>query len=411
MSNQQKPILSTRLQNLPVSATRKLLPYAQEAKKNGIKIYHLNVGDPDIPTPEVMLDVLKNWKYNPIRYTPSQGELKLIEALLSYYHTLGYEYVKKENLIVTLGGSEAVAMSLFATTDPGDEVLVFEPFYSGYLPPSFIHTIKLVPVPTKINNGFHLPSKKIIESHITSKTRAILFCNPANPTGTVYTKEELTLLVTIAKEHNLFLISDEVYREFVFVDRKIVSLLDFMEEIPERAIVVDSLSKRYSLCGARLGTFISRNPTIMTGVIKMSQARLSGGFIDQTMAEKLTEVPLSYTKKIQEEYRQRRDFLFTELSKINGVVIAKPEGAFYCMVQLPVKNAEEFCIWLLSKYRNKNETIMFAPGAGFYLTPGKGINEIRIAYILNIPQLRRCIELLKDALDTYSLEYESNKNS
>ncbi len=394
--------ISTRLQNLPISATRKLLPYATEAKKRGAKIYHLNIGDPDIPTPEVILNVLRNWDQNPIRYAASTGEPAFINALISYYQSIGYNFIDKKHIIATTGGSEAVFMSLFAVTNPGDEVIVFEPFYSGYLPWASAFDIKLVAVSTEIGTGFHLPPRNIIESKITSKTKAILFCTPSNPTGTVYTKDEMKMLISIAKEKNLFLVSDEVYREFIYTDAKHTSILDFMEKLPDRTILIDSLSKRYSLCGARLGTLISLNQDVIKGVTKLAQARLSGGFIDQTMATKLTEVPTSYMKEVNEEYKKRRNLVYEELSKIPGVTIAQPEGAFYSMVSLPVEDAEQFCIWLLSTFRDNNETVMFAAGSGFYLTEGKGKNEVRLAYVLSREKLKRAIEILKKALEEYN---------
>lgn len=393
---------STRLQNLPVSATRKLLPYAVEAKKNGVKIYHLNIGDPDIKTPEVMLNVLRHWQDNPIRYAASTGEPAYVEALEKYYHSIGHSLIHKKDIIATIGGSEAVFMSLFAVTNPGDEVIVFEPFYSGYLPWASALGIKLVAVSTDISSGFHLPDREVIEAKITPKTKAILFCTPSNPTGTVYTRQEMEMLVTIAKEKDLFLVSDEVYREFIYTDAKHTSILDFMHELPDKTILIDSLSKRYSLCGARLGTFISLNTELINGVTKLAHARLSGGFIDQTMASKSTEVPQSYTDEIREEYKRRRDLIYTELSKIPGVTIARPEGAFYSMVSLPVEDAEQFCIWLLSEFRDNNETVMFAAGSGFYITPGGGKNEVRLAYVLDREKLTRAIEILKKALTEYN---------
>ena len=396
--------ISPRISTLPLSAVRKLVPYANETKKKGVLIYHLNIGDPDIKTPEAMLKVLKQWQINPIGYAPGIGEPIFLDALLTYYHRLGQIFVKKEDLIATIGGSEAVAMALFAVTSPGDEVLVFEPFYSGYLPPAHLFGVKLVAVPTRIQDGFHLPPKKTIESKITTKTKAILFCTPGNPTGTVYTRQEMKMLVALAKKRGLFLISDEVYREFIFVNRSHVSLLEFMTQIPDQAILVDSLSKRYSLCGARLGVLLSLNKAVIKGVSIMAQGRLSGGLIDQHLAAKLIDVPHSYISAIQKEYRKRRDFLYEGLLSIPGVTMTKPEGAFYCMVSLPVKNAEQFCIWLLTHFRDNNETVMLAPGAGFYITPGQGKNEVRIAYVLKISQLKRCIQIIAQALSAYNTQ-------
>lgn len=395
--------ISQRATSLPISAVRKLTPYAVKAKVAGAKVYHLNIGDPDIKTPKVMLDALRTWKNETISYAPSNGQPELLKALKSYYHKLGFSEVKEENIIVTVGGSEGVTISMFAVANPGDEILVFEPFYSNYSTCAHIAGVKLVAVPTSIKNGFHLPSKRQIEEKITKKTKAILFCSPNNPTGTIYSKQEMEMLVEIAKKRGLFLISDEVYREFVFDGKKQTSILEFASQIPEQIILLDSLSKRYSLCGARIGIFLSFNKEIMAATLKMAQGRLSAGLIDQVMATKLTEVPDSYTQAVIKEYQKRRDVIYEGLSKINGVFLAKPEGAFYTMVSLPVKNAEDFAIFLLEKFRLNNETVMLAPGAGFYGTPNQGLNQVRIAYVLKIPDLEKCIKIISEALKAYNL--------
>ncbi len=389
---------------MPVSAVRKLAPYAAEAKKSGAKVYHLNIGDPDVKTPEAMIDVLHKWNQNPIRYAQSQGDPEFIRALQSYYHKLGYTFVKEESIVTTVGGSEAIVMALFGICNAGDEVLVFEPFYSNYASLAALTDVKFVAVPTTIESGFHLPSKEEIASHITPRTRAILFCTPGNPTGTVYTKEEMELLVALAREHNLFLISDEVYREYIFKGAPAhTSILGYMKELPDRTIMLDSLSKRYSLCGARLGVFISLNKELMQGIGKIAQSRLSGGIIDQAVGTALTKVPHSYIAAVQAEYEKRRDVLYEGMTAIEGVTMAKPEGAFYSMVGLPVQNAEDFCIWLLKEYRTaEGATVMLAPGAGFYLTPGKGENEVRIAYVLNTEDLKKCIEMVREGLERYN---------
>lgn len=394
-------MVSKRAQDLPVSAVRKLTPYALKAKAEGAKVYHLNIGDPDIKTPRVMLDVLKSWKLETISYAPSPGIPELLNSLQSYYQKLGFHQVKQENILITVGGSEAVVMSLFAVANPGDEVLVFEPFYSNYSTCAHFCGVKLIPVSTSIENGFHLPSKKEIEEKITKKTKAILFCSPNNPTGTIYTKEEMQMLVSIAKEKGLFLISDEVYREFAFDGKKQVSILEFLDQIPEQIILLDSLSKRYSLCGGRIGIFISLNKEILGSSLKIAQGRLSGGLIDQLMAAKLSKVPSSYTKEVIKEYQKRRDVIYKGLSQIEGVFLVKPEGAFYTMVSLPVKNAEDFAIFLLTKFRLNNETVMLAPGAGFYGTPNQGLNQVRIAYVLKIPDLQKSIKIISLALRAY----------
>ncbi len=393
--------VSSRLEKVPASPIRKLVPFAATAKRQGVHVYHLNIGDPDIKTPQIMLNVLKHWNKNPISYSQSQGEPVFLEALKFYYHGLGFPFIDIPNIQVTSGGSEAISMALFATCEPGDEVIVFEPFYANYNTYAIVNGVKLVPILTSIENGFHLPQASVIEKKITKKTKAILYCNPNNPTGTVYTKKEIEMLVAIAKKYHLFLLSDEVYREFTYDGKNQVSILSYMKEIPNQAVLLDSMSKRYSLCGARLGAIISLNSELMAGVLRMAQARLSSGLIDQIMVAKLTEVPASYFKKVHDEYEKRRDVLYEGLKKIPGVVIPKPEGAFYAIVKLPVADSEDFCTWLLTDFRDNNETVMIAPAGGFYSTSGLGKNEIRIAYVLNIQSLKRSIELIKIALAVY----------
>jgi aspartate aminotransferase len=395
------PDVSERLRQTPASPIRKLVPYAQAAKAEGVHVYHFNIGDPDIKTPDVMLEVLRTWEKNPIGYSLSQGEPVFLEALKIYFHSLGHTFIDIPNIQVTTGGSEAISWALFAVCNPGDEVLVFEPLYANYNSYSVVNGVTLVPVLTSSKNGFHLPPKKSITDKITSKTKAILYCNPSNPTGTVYTKEEVEMLIAIAQEYGLFLLSDEVYREFCYDGKTQVSLLSYMQKLPKQAIVLDSMSKRYSICGARLGALVSLNEEIMSGVLRIGQGRLSAGIVDQQMAAKLTDVPKSYFDAVHKEYEQRRDILYAGLQKIPGVVVPKPEGAFYAIVGLPVDDAEDFCKWLLTDFRDNNETMMFAPASGFYATPGMGKNEVRIAYVLNTTAIKRCLELLFLALKTY----------
>jgi aspartate aminotransferase len=396
------PQISERFKNIPISSIRKLSPLVAPLKEQGIKIYHLNIGDPDVKTPEVMLEPLKNWQENPIRYAQVAGEPDFIKALLGYYHELGFDFLKNTNILATIGGSEAMVMTFLAVAEAGDEILVFEPFYSNYSVGATVSGVKLVPVATSINNGFHLPPVKNIEAQITPRTKAILFSNPCNPTGTVYTKEEIDTLVKVAREHNLFLISDEVYREYTFDNKTPISLLSFIAELPDRIIVLDSLSKRYSLCGARLGVLITLNESLMQGAIKIAQSRLSGGLIDQAIGAQLTKVPNSYIVEVRQEYQNRRDVLYNELIKIPGVTAYKPEGAFYVMVNLPVKDSDDFCLWLLSKFHPNNETVMLAPGNGFYATAGMGKNEVRIAYVLKEQDLKRSVEIIKEGLEIYN---------
>jgi aspartate aminotransferase len=393
--------ISQRLYYVPASPMRKLAPFAAEAKKQGVHVYHLNIGDPDIKTPQVMLDVLSGWDKNPIGYDQSQGNPAFIEALVSYYHKLGFAFVGTQNIQVTTGGSEAISMAMFAVCQPGDEIIVFEPFYANYNSYAVINGVKLIPVKTAIETGFHLPDRKTIEAKISAKTKAILICNPNNPTGTVYTKAEMEMLVLLAKSANLYLLSDEVYREFTYDKREHVSILSYMKSYPDRMILLDSLSKRYSLCGARLGALITLNDEISAGVLRMAQGRLSSGLIDQTLAAKLTDVPETYFKAVHDEYEKRRNILFSGLRAIPGVTVPKPEGAFYTIVGLPVADSENFCKWLLTDFRDQNETIMIAPAAGFYATPGLGKNEVRIAYVLNTDSLKRSIGILDKALTLY----------
>lgn len=401
------PVASARLRLVPASPIRKLVPYAIEAKKQGVHVYHLNIGDPDIKTPDVMLEVLRTWDKNPIGYDQSQGNPDFLEAMKTYYHRLGFTFVDTTNIQVTTGGSEAISMALFAVANPGDEVLTFEPLYTNYNSYAVVTGVSLKAISTSSDTGFHLPAREVIERAITDKTRAILICNPNNPTGTVYTEDELRMLVAIAKDHGLFVLSDEVYREYTYDGRKHVSLLHFMQEIPDHAVVLDSMSKRYSLCGVRLGTLVTLNTSILSGVLSIAQGRLSSGLVDQAIAAKLIDVPQSYMDEVHAEYTKRRDVLYEGLTSIPGVVIPKPEGAFYTIVGLPVADAEDFCKWLLTDFRDPSmvsgqpETIMIAPAAGFYATAGRGKNEVRIAYVLNVADLRRAVTILGKALKIY----------
>lgn len=395
-------MISRRATELPVSSIRKLLPIAYKTKEAGVKTYHLNIGEPDIQTPEVIINSLKSWNQNPIKYAPSGGTKEFINSVLWYYHKLGFSFLKAEHIIGTVGSSEAIFMALFSTCNPGDEVLVFEPFYSSYATSAKLVDIAFSPVETTVDTSFHLPNQDGIEKKITPKTKAIIYSNPCNPTGAVYTKKEIEMLVKIAKKHSLFLISDEVYREYIFVDWPHISLFSYIEEIPDLAIVVDSLSKRYNLCGSRLGMFITLNKDLLTSAMRIAMSRLSGGLVDQYMGTFLTKVPDSYIKDVQKEYKERRDLVYKGLKNISGVTVSKPEGAFYIMAQLPVDNAEKFCIWLLEKYRNNNETIMMAPGYGFYKGKAKGLKEVRIAYVLKKEDLQHSLYLLQDALEEYN---------
>lgn len=392
---------SYRLESVPASPIRKLVPFAQEAKNRGVTVYHLNIGDPDIQTPPAMLDVLKNWDRNPIGYDQSQGNPEFLKSLVWYYRKIGFPFIKDTNIQVTTGGSEAISMAMFAVCESGDEILVFEPLYANYNSYAVVNGVRLVPVTTDIKNGFHLPSRAEIEKRINPKTKAILICNPNNPTGTVYTKREIEMLVAVAQERDLFILSDEVYREYCYTGTTHTSLLAYMETLPDRIIILDSMSKRYSLCGARLGCLVSLNPDIMSGVLHIAQGRLSSGLVDQLVSAKLTQVPDSYLQEVNREYEARRDLVYNGLSRITGVTIPRPEGAFYAIVGLPVSDAEDFCKYLLTDFRDNNQTVMLAPAAGFYATPGKGKNEVRVAYVINRENLARAVDILEIALREY----------
>ncbi len=397
----QKQYISIRAANMPVSPIRRLLPFADEALKRGRKIYHLNIGDPDIKSPHVMIDTLRRWSTNPIPYSHSKGQKELLDALIWYYKTLGFP-LTTDNIQISVGGSEAIVWAFLALCNPGDEVLVFEPFYGNYAAYATMCGIKLVAVTTTIENGFHLPTGADIEKKITAKTRAILICSPNNPTGTVYTHKEMERIVGIANKRQLFLLSDEVYREFAYDGGTQISALAFAKgDMKEKIVILDSLSKRYSLCGARLGAFISYNAQLMQIALKFGQARLSAGFIDQMVAAQLRHVPSSYFKSIIKEYEARRNLMYEGLNKIPGVFCARPEGAFYMMVRLPVADAGDFAKYLLTDFHDNNETIMVAPGDGFYGS-ALGKNEIRIAYVLNQQSLTRCLKLIALALQQYN---------
>lgn len=396
--------ISTRLTNLPASPIRKLVPYSLQAKDCGIVVHHLNIGDPDIKTPKVILDKLKQWDTNPVCYGHSQGTPELVRTVRDYYHQIGFPFVRNEHIQITVGGSEAISMVLFAVTEPGDEVIVFEPYYTNYASFAHINGITIVPITTFAKDGFHLPDISVVEQSITSKTKAILICNPSNPTGTVYTQEELARLAALARKHGLFLISDEVYREFVYENNTHYSALTHAEASPDTIVVIDSFSKRASLCGARVGMIVSLNTKLMEGILRYAQARLSAGLIDQWMASEFSAVPKEYFQEVNAEYQKRRDVLFAGLCKIPGVFVKKPEGAFYMVVDLPVTDAEDFCKWLLTDFDDQGETVMLAPAQGFYTTKGLGLNQVRIAYVLEVPKLKRSVEILKKALQTYNAE-------
>jgi aspartate aminotransferase len=391
--------LSNRILNMQFSPIRKLAPYAAEAKKRGIKVYHLNIGQPDVLTPDIFFKAISNFKEKVLKYTESQGMDALQESFIEYYKKWGTEFTKDE-LLITNGGSEAIMLTFMTLCDPGDEILSPEPFYTNYNGFAQVASAKMVPYLTKAEEGFHLPPKEVIESKITDKTRALMISNPGNPTGTVYTAEELRMLGDIAKEHDLFLIADEVYREFVYDGLKYTSALT-LKDIEDRVIIVDSISKRYSACGARIGLVASKNKNLIYNIMKLCQSRLCVPTVEQVGAAALKDTPESYFIETRKEYQKRRDILMDGLKKIPGVVCQKPTGAFYIVAKLPVPDAEDFAKYLLTEFNKDGKTVMVAPAGGFYATPGLGKDEVRISYCLNCDDLKDAMDLLKAAVEEY----------
>ena len=384
---------------MPESPIRKLVPYAEKAKKEGKKVYHLNIGQPDIETPQVALDAVKNFSSQVVEYSHSAGFESYRKGLASYYQSLGMD-VKFDELMVTTGGSEALLFALNSCLDSGDEVIIPEPFYANYNGFSTSAGITVKPISTSINNGFALPPIDEFEKLITSKTKAILICNPGNPTGYLYSKDELETLRDIVKKHDLFLFADEVYREFCYDGNKHLSILN-LDGLEDNAVVIDSTSKRYSMCGIRVGCIVSKNKEVISTALKFAQARLSPPTFGQVAGEAALSTPKSYFDDVINEYVSRRDLLVDGLNKIEGVICPKPKGAFYAIAELPVDNAEKFAQWLLEEFDFNNETLMVAPAAGFYSTKGEGYNQVRIAYVLNLESLQNAINCLEEALKLY----------
>jgi len=383
---------------MPASPIRKLAPYADAARRRGVRVLHLNIGQPDLPTPEAMRNRLADAP-EVLAYTPSGGTAEYLEALRGYYAGIGFDLGDAE-LLATTGGSEAISFALFATTSVGDQVLVCEPYYTNYASYATMAGVELVPLPTRGEDGFHLPPVEAWEAAITSRTRAVLLCNPNNPTGTVYTREEVERVGELCRKHDLFLLSDEVYREFVYDGGKATSALE-LPGLERHVIVVDSLSKRFSACGIRLGCLATRNPEIHQAVLRMAQGRLSPPGLAQLVATGMSEVPGDYFASVREEYAARRDALFDGLTAIPGVFLRKPEGAFYVVARLPVDDADAFAQFLLERFELDGETVMVAPAAGFYATSGLGRDEVRIAYVLNREDLGRAVRILGAGLDAY----------
>jgi len=394
-----KSKISSRAENAPLSPIRKFGPLLQKAKNKGLDVFELHIGQPDLKTPSKILEKIRNFKEKIIRYTPSNGMPELQSAWQKYFKGYGINFDESE-IIATIAGSEAIFFALAAVCDPGDEVIVFEPFYTNYNGFGAMAGVKLVPVRTLVSTGFHLPKRTVVEKKISKKTKAILICNPSNPTGTVYSKKELEMIISIAKKHNLFILSDEVYREFVYDREKHYSIMDF-PKARSRAVVLDSVSKRFSACGLRIGCLASKNKDIIAGVTKFAQARLSLPMVEQTAAIPLLLSSKAYTRKIAKEYKRRRDAVFNGLQKIKGIHCLKPKGAFYITVKLPIKDSEDFTRWLLTKFSYNNKTVMLAPAAGFYASKGLGKDEVRIAFVLSVPRLKQAMNVLKIALEKY----------
>lgn len=394
------PTISNKGKSMPQSPIRKLVPYAENAKKRGVKVFHLNIGQPDIKTPQVALDAVKNNTLDVVAYSRSEGSEEYRIKIADYYAKNDIN-VSADEIIVTTGGSEALLFTFGSIMDDGDEVIIPEPFYANYNGFSTASGVNVVPVVSKIENNFALPPIEEFERLITSKTKAILICNPGNPTGYLYSKEEIKKLAKIVKKYDLFLIADEVYREFVYEGNEHYSIMQ-EEGLEENAIMIDSVSKRYSMCGARIGCIVSKNKEIIDTALKFAQARLSPPTYAQIASEAALDTPQSYFDAVIDEYVKRRDLLVAGLQKIEGVKVAKPKGAFYCIAELPVKNADDFAQWLLEKFNINNETIMVAPAAGFYASAGLGLNQVRIAYVLKEEDLLSAINILKEALKVYN---------
>lgn len=393
------PKISDKGLKMPASPIRKLAPYAEKAKSCGVHVYHLNIGQPDIKTPKIALDAVKQNNINILAYSQSEGSLKYRKKLAKYYHNHNIN-IEPDDIIVTTGGSEALTFAFGTIMDPGDEVIIPEPFYANYNGFSAAQGVKIKAVISKIENNFSLPKIENFEKLISSKTKAILICNPGNPTGYLYNKKEIDQLAELVRKHDLFLIADEVYREFCYDGEKHHSIMS-LDDLRNNAIMIDSVSKRYSMCGARIGCLITKNKEVYQTVMKFAQARLSPPSYAQIACEAAIDTPDSYFQEVVSEYTERRNFLVKELKKIPEVKVVNPKGAFYCIAELPVDDADDFAKWLLREFRVNNQTVMIAPAAGFYSSDNLGKNQIRIAYVLKKKDLMKSVNILKLGLKAY----------
>lgn len=394
------PVISHRGALMPPSPIRKLVPYAEIAKRKGVKVYHLNIGQPDIETPPAIMDAVRHVDMKVLEYSHSAGFESYRKKLVTYYGRNGIE-VNTNQIIVTTGGSEAILFAIMSCLDPGDEIIIPEPFYANYNGFSTESGVKIVPIPSGIENGFALPPIDAFEKVVTTRTKAIMICNPNNPTGYLYSREELEVLKEICLKHDLFLFSDEAYREFCYDGRKHISALS-LDGLEEHAILMDTISKRYSACGGRIGAFITRNQQVLDAAMKFAQARLSPPSFAQILGEAAVDLPADYFDSVHAEYTSRRDMLVKRLQSIEGVSCPLPGGAFYAMAKLPVDDSEKFCQWLLESFSHNGATVMMAPAAGFYATPGKGRNEVRLAYVLNKDDINAAMDCLEAALKVYN---------
>jgi len=391
--------MSKRGMEVQASPIRKLVPYAQEAKKKGIAVYHLNIGQPDIETPPEFWNAVKSYSQKVLAYGHSQGLASYLAALSGYYRRCGLD-IKPDHIVVTTGGSEAIVFAFLLVAEPGEKILVFEPFYTNYNGFATMAGVELVPLETKAENGFHLPPRDIIEKAIGPDVRGIVICNPNNPTGTLFTRDEIEMVSGIAREHGLYVLSDEVYREFVY-EGEHTSIFD-IPDIDEFAIMLDSISKRFSACGARIGNLVTKNRKLHEAAVKFGQARLCSPTLEQVGAEAALKLGPEYFERVIAEYKRRRDVVYEGLMQIEGTLCLKPAGAFYAMAKLPISDSEEFAKFMLAGFSIDNKTVMVAPGPGFYATPGMGIDECRIAYVLNTESLKDAMKILKLGVEAFN---------